>query len=119
MSKPLQEVAVQVSPADNVAVVKFGVEDGESVTLADGAELSVKATRPGHRFALAEIPAGEFVRQYGQPIGTSQGIAAGEAVSPENMSNEIPVVRELPEDLATPAPEAATARRTFQGCSSS
>ena len=115
MSKPLQEVAVQVSPADNVAVVKFGVEDGESVTLADGRELSLKATNPGHRFALTEIPAGEFVRQYNQPIGTSQGIGAGEAVTPENMSNEIPVVRDLPDDLSTPAPELSTARRTFQG----
>jgi altronate hydrolase len=115
MSKPLQEVAVQVSPADNVAVVKFGVEDGESVTLSDGAELSLKATNPGHRFALTEIPAGEFVRQYNQPIGTSQGIGAGEAVTPENMSNEIPVVRDLPDDLSTPAPEPSTARRTFQG----
>jgi altronate hydrolase len=115
MSKPLQAVAVQVSPADNVAVVKFGVEDGESVTLADGRELSLKATNPGHRFALTEIPAGEFVRQYNQPIGTSQGIGAGEAVTPENMSNEIPVVRDLPDDLSTPAPELSTARRTFQG----
>ena len=87
MSKPLQEVAVQVAPADNVAVCKFGVEEGEAVVLSDGAELTVSATRPGHRFALTEIPSGEFVRQYGQPIGTSQGIAAGEAVTPENMSN--------------------------------
>ena len=115
MSKPLQEVAIQVAPADNVAVCKFGVEDGEALVLSNGAELTVCATSPGHRFALTEIPAGEFVRQYGQPIGTSQGIAAGEAVTPENMSNEIPVVRDLPEDLATPAPEAAETRRTFQG----
>jgi len=115
MSKPLQEVAVQVSPNDNVAVVKFGVTDGETITLEDGDELSVSATPPGHRFAITEIPSGEFVRQYGQPIGTSKGIAAGQAVTPENMTNEVPVIRDLPEDLSTPAPEPSDTRRTFQG----
>ena len=115
MSKPLQEVAVQVSPNDNVAVVKFGVTDGEVLALADGAEITVQSTPPGHRFALHEIPAGEFVRQYGQPIGTSRGIGPGEVVTSENMSNDIPVVRDLPEDLATSAPTKDAEQLSFRG----
>ena len=38
------------------------------------------------------IPAGEFVRQYGQPIGTSLGIAIGEWITHENMTDDVPVV---------------------------
>ncbi len=52
---------------------------------------------------MTEISAGDYVYQYGQPIGTSRGIAAGEWVTHENMSNDVPVVRDLPEDLHTPA----------------
>jgi altronate hydrolase len=72
---------------------------------------------PGNRFALEAIGSGEFVRQYGQPIGTSRGIAAGEPVTPHNMSNDVPVVREIAEDLATPAPDwiPEGERATFRG----
>jgi hypothetical protein len=38
------------------------------------------------------IPTGTFVLQYGQPIGTSKGIAAGDPISFSNMSNEVPVL---------------------------
>ena len=60
---------------------------------------------PGNRLATREIPAGEFVRQYGQPIGTSRGIAEGDPVTPANMSNDVPVVRDLDPDLHTPPPD--------------
>ena len=60
---------------------------------------------PGNRFATRAIPAGEFVRQYGQPIGTSRGIAEGDAVTHANMSNDVPVVRDLDPELATPPPD--------------
>ena len=55
--------------------------------------------------------------QYGQPIGTSLGIAAGKWISHENMSNDVPVVRDLPEDLYTPAPDyfPVEERGTFMG----
>ena len=37
--------------------------------------------------------------QYGQPIGTSRGIGEGDPITVRNMSNDVPVVRDLPADL--------------------
>ncbi|HIG05163.1 MAG TPA: altronate dehydratase [Planctomycetes bacterium] len=102
----LSKHAVVVDPCDNVAVIKFGLSAGTDITLDDGKVITI-AGEPtaGHRFATTEIAEGQFVRQYGQPIGTSRGIAAGEVVTSANMSNDIPVVRKLPADLHTPAPD--------------
>ena len=115
---PLSDLAVVVDPADNVAVVKRPVGAGVVVRARDAREITITgAVTPGHRFATAAIPAGQFVRQYGQPIGTSRGIAEGEPITASNMSNDVPVVRELPDGLSTPPPEyvAPDVRRTFQG----
>src|SRR5918995_6108363 len=115
---PLRQVAVVVDEADNVAVVKSGVDAGLVVRSSDGREIRVSdLVTPGHRFATSDIPAGQFVLQYGQPIGTSKGISAGDPISPGNMSNDVPVVRDLPANLQTPTPEYLpdAERRTFLG----
>jgi hypothetical protein len=102
----LTEVGVIVNAADNVAVLKVPVADGTSLEGPGGTAIGVAgAIEVGHRVALRAIPAGEHVRQYGQPIGTSLGIAAGDSVSKSNMTDEVPVVRALPDDLSTPPPE--------------
>ena len=115
---PISEYAIIVDPKDNVAVVKKPTAPGLELFLPDGTELRVAAeVLPGHRFATRVIPAGEFVLQYGQPIGTSLGIGAGEAITHANMSNDVPVSRELPDDLRTPAPNyiPANERASFTG----
>lgn len=105
-SAPLAEYALVVNPEDNVAVVRRQTAPGLGLLLTDGRIVVVReAIPPGHRFALCAIPPGEFVRQYGQPIGTSRGIGAGEWVTHANMSNDVPVVRDLPEDLHNPPPD--------------
>ena len=124
-ARPLREVAVRVSATDNVAVVKYGAAAGTVVELPSApgsdrgpARVTLAAEIPGgHRFALSDIPAGAFVRQYGQPVGTSLGIQAGQLISHERMSDEIPVVRDLPPQLHTPAPlyVPESARPTFPG----
>ena len=102
----MNEFAIVVNPVDNVAVVKKAVASGTSVTLEDGRSLKVNATiNVGNRFATKAIPAGEFVRQYGQPIGTSLGINEGDMISHANMSDEVPIVRTLPDNLVTRAPD--------------
>lgn len=102
----ISDYAIIVNPHDNVAVVKNETQDGLALVLPGGDVVELlKAVPSGHRFATREIPAGEFVRQYGQPIGTSLGIAKGEWISHDNMTDEVPVIRDLPEDLQTPAPE--------------
>src|SRR5690349_2722728 len=94
---PISDYGIIVDPRDNVAVVKKETFEGLGVTLPDGSEVRVNAAvPPGHRFATREIPAGEFVLQYGQPIGTSMGIRPGDWIAHENMTDNVPVVRDLP-----------------------
>ena len=105
-SAAISDYAIIVNPNDNVAVVKTETFENLVVLLPNREAITLKqAVPPGHRFATRQIPAGDFVYQYNQPIGTSLGIEAGEWITHENMSNDVPVVRELPEDLHTPAPD--------------
>lgn len=117
-SKPVSDFAIIVNPEDNVAVVKNRTETGGIVVLPDGRQIEIKADiPPGHRFAIADIPKGEFVRQYAQPIGTSLGIEQGAWVDHSNMTDDVPVVRDLPEDISYPAPDPFPAEQieTFKG----
>ena len=114
----ISDYAIIVNPSDNVAVVKTATTPGLGIVLPNGASIELRdAVPPGHRFATRDVPSGEFVLQFGQPIGTSLGIKSGEQITHANMSNEVPIVRELPEDLHTPAPDYIPEgeRATFMG----
>src|SRR5689334_24827901 len=114
----LSEFAIVVNPQDNVAVVKKATAPGLELVLPDKSVVEIRSEiPPGHRFATREIPAGEFVLQYGQPIGTSMGIRPGDWIAHENMTDDVPVVRDLPKDLHTPPPNylAESERATFMG----
>lgn len=116
--RPLSQCAVVVSAADNVAIVKNGLAADDQVAFPDGRSLRLTGeVTPGHRFATRDIPSGTFVLQYCQPIGTSKGILAGDPISHANMSNEVPVVRDLPATLSNPAPHVLppAERATFRG----
>ena len=118
LAPPIGDYAIIVDPKDNLAVVKEPTAPGLEVTLPNGRVVRVKeSVPPGHRFATRDISAGEFVLQYGHPIGTSLGITEGDYISHHNMSDEVPLVRELPEDLSTPPPEylPPSERATFRG----
>ncbi len=114
----VREYAIVVDPRDNVAVVKRATVPGLRVLLEDGRAVVVTASvTPGHRFATRDIPAGGFVLQFGHPIGTSLGILEGSQISNENISNDVPTIRELPADLYTPPPDyiPEAERATFMG----
>ena len=114
----ISEYAIIVNGNDNVAVVKKATTPGLEMLLPNGAAVELRdAVQPGHRFATRDVPPGEFVLQFGQPIGTSLGIKAGEQISHANMTDDVPLVRELPEDLHTPPPVyiPAAQRQTFMG----
>ncbi len=101
----ISDYAIIVNPDDNVAVVKRLTGPGLRVSLPDGSEIVVvHEIPPGHRFAISSIPAGDYVKQYGQPIGTSLGIPVGHQVTHANMSDTVPVVRDLPVDIVSPPP---------------
>lgn len=115
---PISEYAIIVDPRDNLAVVKEETAPGLEVSLPAGRVISVNASvQPGHRFATRQIPPGEFVLQYGQPIGTSLGIGEGDYISHENMSDDVPLVRGLPDNLYTAPPDyfPVSERATFMG----
>src|SRR5262245_50773455 len=115
---PLNDCAIIVNSKDNVAVVKTELVGGTEVELPDQRIVRLTTTvPPGHRFAIRGISKGQYVRQYGQPIGTSLGIEEGDWVTHDNMSNDVPIVRDLPEDLHTPAPDYFTSEKagTFSG----
>lgn len=115
---PFDNAALQVYPDDNVAVAKQLIATDTSLAMPRGDALTVRGEVPvGHRFALVAIPSGALVKQYGQPIGTSRGLDRGDVVTTETMSNDIPIVRELPDDLSNPAPQYTpeAERPTFQG----
>ena len=114
----LSEFAIIVDPNDNVAVVKKATSPGLELLLPNESSIEIRAAvPPGHRFATKDIPAGEFVLQFGQPIGTSLGIKQGEQITHENITDEVPIVRDLPENLHTPAPDyfEIDQRATFMG----
>ncbi len=114
----ISEYAIIVDPHDNVAVVKKATFADLEVMLPDGATVQLRgAVPPGHRFATRDIPEGDFVLQFGQPIGTSLGIKSGDQITHANMTNDVPIVRDLPEDLHTPEPDyfSVDERGTFMG----
>lgn len=114
----ISEYAVIVSPKDNVAVVKNAIPPGTCLELPGGRPVRITdSIERGNRFATRAIAAGEFVLQYGQPIGASLGIGEGDLISHANMSDAVPVVRDLPEDLHTPPPAyiPVQERATFRG----
>lgn len=87
LAAPVFDYASVVDPKDNVAVVKTEATPGLELFLPDSREIRVGGVvAAGHRYATRAIPAGEFVLQYGQPIGTSLGIESGEAITHENIS---------------------------------
>src|SRR2546430_7245308 len=91
---PVTDYAIIVDPRDNVAIVKRETAAGLELLLPEEREMRVNSVvTPGHRFATRTIPAGEFVLQYGQPIGTSLGIECGDAITHENMADDVPVIR--------------------------
>ncbi len=89
----LSELAIVVDPErDNVAIARAFIPAGTPV-LWQGHTLTVCADiPPGHRFALSSIPAGEWVRQYGQPFACSKGLAPGDPVNDETVESVVPPI---------------------------
>jgi altronate hydrolase len=114
----LSEFAIIVDPNDNVAVVKKATSAGLELLLPNETVIEIlDEVPPGHRFATSDIPTGEFVLQFGQPIGTSLGIRQGEQITHDNMTDDVPIVRELPENLHAAPPDyfPVSERATFMG----
>ena len=88
----LRDVAVVVDPQrDHVAVARRNLPAGAAI-LAEGQEPIILAApvQMGHRFAVRPVPAGQWVRQYGQPFGKSRGLNIGDPVNARTLQDEVP-----------------------------
>lgn len=104
-SQPLTAFAVVVDPQqDHVAVAKTNLSAGTAFQNPEGTAFTLKEeVAPGHRFAIRPVPAGEWVRQYGQPFAISKGLQPGDPVDNETVESHVPQVD--PETLEITPPE--------------
>ncbi len=86
MNLEFSEYAVQLHPADQVAVLKKTVKGGSKLT-GKGVEIEVNHTIPaGHKVALMAVSKGDPIVKYGQTIGfASQDIRIGDQVHTHNL----------------------------------
>ena len=114
----LSNVGIVVNERDNVAVVKCPLTKGTCIAMPNGDKIVLQDDiTPGHRFATALIPSGEFVRQYGEPIGKSRGVDPGDVIGPNNLENTIPRGVSIPDDLHNPMKPklGRSGQKTWQG----
>ncbi|MBZ2198555.1 UxaA family hydrolase [Occultella gossypii] len=114
---PLRDVALLLRPDDSVAVATRDLATGTSLTLADGAPLTVLVDVPrGHKVAVRDVAEGGQVLKYGQSIGRATApIAAGEHIHSHNLGMDA-TEREHEFGTARVTPEApADLPRTFLG----
>lgn len=84
--------ALLIHPSDNVVVVTQAMGAGDTIRCAaPGGEACVTAVEAipiYHKAALRDIPAGETVLKYGQPIGRAvKDIRTGEHVHCHNVES--------------------------------
>ena len=88
-----QASVVIVRPGvDNVAVAAANVIVGQRIDRPDlSVSLEVGEDVPlGHLIAIRDIPAGEAVIEYGQPLGISRGCQAGQRITHDRIENRLP-----------------------------
>ena len=85
---------IVLSEQDNVATVVQALQTGAAVE-TDAGTLVIRQGIPyGHKFALREIPAGEYVVKYGAQIGRATApILAGDHVHVHNVEDIVDEVR--------------------------
>ena len=110
-----------LNPGDGVAVALVPLGAGRRLRL-DSGRVSLRDDIPaGHKFAVRDIPAGEPVRKYGQPIGNAaRDIAAGDWVHVHNVATALSgeedyAYRPLPEADAGASGADAFDIPVFQG----
>jgi altronate hydrolase len=101
---PIDQVAIIVDAAnDHVAVAKEELPARTMLIMPGGEQFALQGDiRPGHRFAIAAVPAGEWVRQYGQPFAISRGLRKGDPVDGNSVENSVPHIR--PEEIKVSPP---------------
>lgn len=117
-TRALSDVAVVVDDLrDNVAVAKDAVAAGTVVESPSFGRIPLRVdVAMGHRFAIRDVPAGQWLHQYGQPFARSKGMVAGDPVNEQTAENQVPRVDAATVALKTPIlPPWEGARPNFMG----
>jgi altronate hydrolase len=102
--------AIQLHPADNVAVARVPIAAGTELRVGGAGLVALDAIPAGHKIALRTLRAGEMVERYGQGIGRATGaIEAGRHVHTHNLGFE-----ELQLEYECPVAETALPQRQDQ-----
>jgi altronate hydrolase len=89
----LSNVAVIVdSIMDNVALSKTNIPITTSLSYQNESIILTEEMKLGERFALRDIPAGDYLLQYGYPFARSKGITKGRKITRNNTIDEIPAI---------------------------
>ncbi len=115
--KKLTDLAIIMdSVHDQIAIAKYDIEAGILIACNNQVIETRYLIKKGERFAINDIPKGEYVRQYGCIFGKSKGILMGETVSALNIENSIPDINltEFREPAQTEYLEEYV-NRTFSG----
>lgn len=84
----LDGAALRMTPEDNVATALDDLEVGHRLTVEGRAVELADEVPFGHKFALADLDAGEEVTKYGYVIGrASESISAGEWAHVHNVES--------------------------------
>ncbi|MCE2490041.1 MAG: altronate dehydratase [Anaerolineae bacterium] len=84
---PFDDVAIRLNAGDNVAIARRPLQPGTVLETGDGVLNLRDFVTDGHKFALADLAAGERVRRYGQTIGfATRNIQAGDHVHTHNLA---------------------------------
>lgn len=84
--------ALKLNPRDNVAVAVRPLTGGESLDVASESLAIAEDIPPGHKVALAPIPAGGNIVKYGEVVGrATAAIGTGQHVHVHNVvSSRLP-----------------------------
>ena len=113
---PDQNRYIQVSQADNVAIIASPLGLPPGTVFASGLVLKEHVPQ-GHKVSLTNLADGDPIIRYGVVIGTAIGeIPSGSWVSgPRLRMPEAPSLTHLPLATQTPAPQPPLEGHTFQG----
>ncbi|MGH2444124.1 MAG: UxaA family hydrolase [Chloroflexota bacterium] len=116
-TRPLHEVAIQLHPADDVAIARLDLAPGLTLQLGRS-EIGVRQMIPAaHKLALRRRKPGDPIRRYGQIIGFATAeILPGDHVHSHNLGiGELGTTYEFASELRSVEYEPKASQRTFQG----
>ena len=99
-----ENAVIQLNPADNVAIARVPLSAGQTIRVGDRTITVEDSVPPGHKVALAAIPAGEPVIRYGQTMGRARlRIEPGRHLHTHNVGfEELTFAYEFPEKEIEP-----------------